>query len=48
MRSRPLLIAAAVLGVGLSLSACQSQTPRRPACPAGERCLEYGNGADPI
>ena len=48
MRSRPLLIAAAILGVGISLSACQSQTPRRAACPAGERCLEYGNGADPI
>ena len=48
MKSRPLLIAAAILGVGISLSACQSQTPRRAACPAGMRCLEYGNGADPI
>jgi oligopeptide transport system substrate-binding protein len=48
MRSRPLLVIAATLGIGISLSACQSQTPRRAACPAGERCLEYGNGADPI
>lgn len=48
MPSRPILVIAAILGVGLSLSACQSQTPHRAACPAGERCLEYGNGADPI
>jgi oligopeptide transport system substrate-binding protein len=48
MPSRPFLVFAAILGVGLSLSACQSQTPHRAACPAGERCLEYGNGADPI
>ena len=48
MRSRPFLIAAAILGIGISLSACQPQTPRRAACPAGMRCLEYGNGADPI
>ena len=48
MPPRPILVIAAILGVGLSLSACQSQTPHRAACPAGERCLEYGNGADPI
>lgn len=46
MAARPLLVVAAILSVGLSLSACQRQT--RAACPAGERCLEYGNGADPI
>jgi oligopeptide transport system substrate-binding protein len=48
MASRPLLVIAAILGVGISLSACQPQRPSRPACPAGERCLEYGNGADPV
>jgi oligopeptide transport system substrate-binding protein len=48
MAFRPLLVIAAILGVGISLSACQPQTPRRAACPAGQRCLEYGNSADPI
>jgi oligopeptide transport system substrate-binding protein len=48
MASRPLLVFAAILGLGISLSACQPQTPHRAACPAGERCLEYGNGADPV
>ena len=48
MPSRPLLVIAAILGLGISLSACQPQTPHRAACPAGERCLEYGNGADPV
>jgi oligopeptide transport system substrate-binding protein len=47
MPSRPFLVIAAILSVGISLSACQPQRPARPECPAGERCLEYGNGADP-
>ncbi len=47
MPSRPFLVFAAILSVGISLSACQPQSPARPECPAGERCLEYGNGADP-
>ena len=46
MAFRPLLVFAAILGVGISLSACQPQT--RAACPAGLRCLEDGNGADPV
>ena len=29
------------------LSACQGQA-RRPACPAGQVCLEYGNESDPL
>jgi len=32
----------------LGLAACQSKTAKRAACPTGELCLEYGNGADPI
>src|ERR1700678_3393202 len=47
MAIRPLLFLAAILGVGLSLSACAPQSPHRAACPAKERCLEFGNGADP-
>ena len=47
MASRPILVIAAIVCVGLSLSACQPQT-HRAACASGERCLEYGNGADPI
>src|SRR5580704_5430264 len=45
MACRPLLVVAAILCLGLSLSACHPQT--RAACPAGERCLEYGNTSDP-
>lgn len=48
MPFRPLLVLAAMLWAGISLSACQSQTAHRAPCPAGLRCLEYGNGADPI
>src|SRR5580704_12059953 len=47
MPSRPFLVIAAILSVGISLSACKPQSPARPDCPTGERCLEYGNGADP-
>ena len=45
MFGRPLLVAAAILVAGLSLTACRPQT--RAPCPAGERCLEYGNTSDP-
>ena len=48
MAARPFLVIAAIACVGISLSACAPQTPHRAACPAGERCLEYGNGADPV
>ncbi|HEX3916621.1 MAG TPA: peptide ABC transporter substrate-binding protein [Caulobacteraceae bacterium] len=47
MLGRFLLLLAAILGLGLSLTACGPQTPHREPCPAGERCLEYGNGGDP-
>src|SRR5215472_8832701 len=45
MAPRPFPALAAILLLGLSLCACQPQT--RAACPAGERCLEYGNTSDP-
>src|SRR5476651_2127758 len=45
MASRTFFVLAAILLLGTSLTACQPQT--RAACPRGERCLEYGNGADP-
>jgi oligopeptide transport system substrate-binding protein len=45
MSGRPLLALAAFLFLGLSLTACGAQ--RRPPCPAGEFCLEYGNTGDP-
>ena len=47
MAIRPLLLIPALLLLGLSLSACGPQSPARQPCPAGARCLEYGNGADP-
>jgi oligopeptide transport system substrate-binding protein len=47
MPIRPFLLIAAVLSIGISLTACHSQTPHRAPCPAGQRCLEYGNGSDP-
>ncbi|MFI4933365.1 MAG: peptide ABC transporter substrate-binding protein [Caulobacterales bacterium] len=42
----PFVVAAAAI-LGLSLAACQPQSIGRPPCPAGKRCLEYGNGGDP-
>jgi len=33
--------------MALGLAACQPQGADRPPCPAGQLCLEYGNGADP-
>ena len=47
MAARPLLITA-LLCLGLSLSACGPQRATRQPCPAGARCLEFGNTADPI
>src|SRR5271156_5463272 len=47
MAARPLLIPA-LLFLGLSLSACGPQRAARATCPPRERCLEYGNGADPV
>jgi oligopeptide transport system substrate-binding protein len=47
MAARPLLLIPALLLLGLSLSACGPQRAARQPCPAGARCLEYGNGADP-
>lgn len=35
------------LFAGLALSACGPQKAVRPACPAGEVCLEYGNVSEP-
>jgi oligopeptide transport system substrate-binding protein len=37
---------AAALAAALMLSGCQ-QPAQRPACAAGQVCLEYGNGTDP-
>jgi oligopeptide transport system substrate-binding protein len=45
MFGRSLLAFAAILCLGLSLSACHGQ---RAACPAGKQCLEYGNANDPV
>jgi oligopeptide transport system substrate-binding protein len=39
-----LICAAAALG----LTSCQSKTVKRPACPTGEVCLEYGNEIEPL
>jgi len=46
MPARDLAIVAALVAA-VSLAACQSQRPVRAPCPAGERCLEYGNNVDP-
>jgi oligopeptide transport system substrate-binding protein len=47
MSGRSFLVVTAVLFVGLCLSACQPQRVARAACPAGWKCLEYGNSTDP-
>jgi oligopeptide transport system substrate-binding protein len=44
MAVRSFLVAASLLPAALSLAACHSQ---RAACPAGLRCLEYGDASDP-
>jgi oligopeptide transport system substrate-binding protein len=48
MVARPLLLIPALVLLGLTLSACGPQRATRQPCPAGARCLEYGNAADPI
>jgi oligopeptide transport system substrate-binding protein len=47
MSGRFLLFLAAFLSLGLSLTACGPQRVHRQPCPAGQLCLEYGNGGDP-
>ena len=37
----------AVLAAALALAACQGKV-QRPACPAGQVCLEYGNDIEPL
>jgi oligopeptide transport system substrate-binding protein len=32
----------------LAFAGCQSKTVQRPACPAGQVCLEYGNETEPL
>lgn len=39
-------VAAFVLAAALSLAGCSGKV-ERPACPAGQVCLEYGNSSDP-
>ncbi len=43
----PALIALLCAGPLLGLSACHDPPALRPPCPKGERCLEYGNSAEP-
>ncbi|MDB5427496.1 MAG: peptide transporter substrate-binding protein [Phenylobacterium sp.] len=45
MRKPPLAILLAVAAV--ALTGCQSKV-QRPACPAGQVCLEYGNETEPL
>ena len=40
------LIRPFAVALALALGGCQQQA-QRPACPAGQVCLEYGNGGDP-
>ena len=47
MALRSFLVLAAIFCAGLCLSACQPQSAR-VACPAGWKCLEYGNSGDPL
>jgi oligopeptide transport system substrate-binding protein len=37
---------AVLLAALVALAGCQA-APQRPACPAGQRCLEYGNSSEP-
>jgi oligopeptide transport system substrate-binding protein len=46
MASRPFFALAAILLLGISLTACQPQTVARQPCPRGKLCLEYGNTAE--
>ena len=47
MSGRFLLLLAGAFCLGLSLTACGPQRVQRQPCPAGQLCLEYGNGGDP-
>ncbi len=40
------LLVVAVLAAGLV--GCKPRAPIRPACPAGQLCLEFGNGSEPV
>jgi oligopeptide transport system substrate-binding protein len=46
MASRPFFALAAILLLGISLTACQPQRVARQPCPPGKLCLEYGNTAE--
>jgi oligopeptide transport system substrate-binding protein len=37
-----------LLAACAGLMACGPNAPQRPACPAGQTCLEFGNGAEPL
>jgi oligopeptide transport system substrate-binding protein len=47
MASRSFFALAAILILGISLTACQPQKVARQPCPAGKLCLEYGNSQEP-
>ena len=38
----------AFAGLALGLAACHAGKPQRPACPAGQVCLEYGDNSEPL
>ncbi|HEX2817945.1 MAG TPA: ABC transporter substrate-binding protein, partial [Phenylobacterium sp.] len=42
------LIAVLACAAALAFAGCQSKTVQRPACPAGQVCLEYGNETEPL
>lgn len=44
---RKLFVSLGVLAAAALIGGCQGK-PERPACPPGKRCLEIGNGFDPI
>src|SRR5215469_8000909 len=46
MPGRSFLVLAAIMALGLA--ACQPQKTGRAPCPAGWKCLEYGNLGDPL
>ena len=46
MRHLPLVLT--ILAAALAVAGCQGKTVRRPACPAGQVCLEYGNEIEPL
>jgi oligopeptide transport system substrate-binding protein len=42
------LFAVLICAAALAVAGCQGKTVRRPACPAGRVCLEYGNEIEPL